>query len=228
MSGTRAAPALVLETRPSFLVAHLGAMHEVLSWAIVGGGRRQASVVAWHGVRNAELPPEVDPVALLEARIRDAGLDGAVAMMTSRDLAAYHRHDAERDGVRATAVVTAGLSNGMCVGDPAGPHEVAGTINVLCRVSVPLTELALFEALSLVVEARTAAVLEADVPSFRTAARATGTGTDCVTLAAPVATHEAEAMAYAGKHTVLGEVIGRATLGAMREAVARWKSEIGR
>jgi adenosylcobinamide amidohydrolase len=228
MSGTRPPPAIVLETRPAFLVARLGAMHDVLSWAIVGGGRRQADVVAWHGVRNAELPEDVDPVALLEARTREAGLDGAVTMMTSRDLAAYHRHDAERDGIRATAVVTAGLSNGMCIGDPAGPHEVAGTINVLCRISVPLTELALFEALSLVVEARTTAVIEADVPSFRTGARATGTGTDCVTIAAPVAKAEREAMAYAGKHTVLGEVIGRATLGAMREAVARWKSELGR
>jgi adenosylcobinamide amidohydrolase len=228
MSASLPRPALVLDMRPAFLVARLGAPHEVLSWAIVGGGRRRADTVVWHGVRNAELPPGVDPVALLEARLREAELGGAVAMMTSRDLAAHHRRDAERDGVRATAVVTAGLSNGMCIGDPAGVEAFVGTINVLCRISAPLTELAMLEALSLVVEARTAAVLEADVPSFCSEARATGTGTDCVTIAAPVAAQGASAAPYAGKHTVIGEVIGRATLGAMREAVALWKRGIAR
>jgi len=40
------------------LVADLGALHDVRSWAIVNDGRRIASTVVWREVRLAELGPD--------------------------------------------------------------------------------------------------------------------------------------------------------------------------
>jgi adenosylcobinamide amidohydrolase len=142
-----------------------------------------------------------------------------------------------------------GLSNAVRVGDSPGPLAgvQVGTINLLCAVSVPLTEAAALEAASIAVEARTAAVLEARHPSRRSGAPATGTGTDCVVLAwpdtvyygtpkgfrtsrdgapagnppAPHATIAAPAV-FAGKHTALGHVIGRAVGDSVRAGVADW------
>jgi len=38
---------------------------QMLSWAIVGGGRQLADRVVWHYVTRSELAHDVDPVALL-------------------------------------------------------------------------------------------------------------------------------------------------------------------
>ncbi len=218
---------IAIVERPGFVVAELGARHEVAGWAVVGGGLGCASRVVWHGVKNEDLARDVDPAGLLRARMVEAGLVDAVGMMTSRTPLTHHRADAERDGVAATAIVTAGMSNALSVGDPAGCGPAAGTINVLCRVSAALTAPAMLEALAIVVEARTAAVLEHALPSIRTGAIATGTGTDCVTVAAIVPRQEGERSPYAGKHTAIGEVVGRATLLATRAAVARWREDVG-
>lgn len=87
-------------------------------------------------------------------------------------------------------------------------------------MSAPLSEAASLEALSLVVEARTAATIAHDVPSRRSGLRATGTGTDCVVVASP---SRHAGLPYAGKHTAVGHVVGRAVLEATHEAIARWK-----
>ncbi|MBC7171727.1 MAG: adenosylcobinamide amidohydrolase [Polyangiaceae bacterium] len=216
-----------IEEQPGFVVAELEALHEVCGWAIVGGGLRTASRVVFHGVRNEDLPPEVDAVGLLRSRMIEASLGDAVGMMTSRTPLVSHRADAERDGVVATAIVTAGMSNALRIGDRAGATVPAGTINVLCRVSVALTEAAMLEALSLVVEARTSAVIDHAITSVQSGAIASGTGTDCVTVAAAMPGDQGR-HSYAGKHTAIGEVIGRATLEATREALARWKEDVGR
>ncbi len=210
-----------------FVVVELGGAAEVAGWAIVGGGLGRASRVVIHGVRNEDLPVGIDAAGLLRARLREAGLDDAVGMMTSRRPLVHHRADSERDGTRATVIVTAGLSNALCVGDPsvARADGAVGTINVVCFVDAPLTESARLEALSIIVEARTLAVLEAGVPSIRTGTAASGTGTDCVTLASPQPAGGAPPSPYAGKHTAIGEVVGSATLAATREAVARWREE---
>jgi adenosylcobinamide amidohydrolase len=195
----------------------------VLSWAIVGGGFGRTRTIAIHEVKNTELPRDVDPVALLETRLAERGESSAVGLLTSRDLAHIHVRTARFEGAEATALVTAGLSNALAVGDEPGPSSFPGTINVVCRVGVPLSPHGLVEALSIAVEARTAAVLAAKVPSRRSGARATGTGTDCVVIASPIADHE---VAYAGKHTALGHVVGRAVLEATSDAIARWKETV--
>jgi adenosylcobinamide amidohydrolase len=79
------------------------------------------------------------------------------------------------------------------------------------------------EALQLAVEARVAALYEAGVMSVRSAAIATGTGTDCIVVAAPVAAlrDRADAIVYCGKHTLPGELIGQAVMRSCATAIAR-------
>jgi hypothetical protein len=47
------------------LVVRLNGPHDLLSWAIVNGGRTKTDVVVWREVRLAELGPTVDAGALL-------------------------------------------------------------------------------------------------------------------------------------------------------------------
>ena len=78
-----------------------------------------------------------------------------------------------------------------------------------------VAEVAQLEAYAIAVEARTAAIM--DLGLELATGRATGTGTDCLALAAPRG-----ARAYAGLHTPLGEAIGAAVRQAVRRAGEDW------
>lgn len=218
-----------LTSHDRFLVARLPGIHDVLSWAVVGGGRRRADTVAWHQVFNRELGPDTDPRALLRERLRDAGIPDAVGLLTSASLAAYTDVERACDGVSARCVATVGLGNALRAGDPPGIGSTiaaaarVGTINLLVRVAAPLAEEALAEALALAAEARTLAVLEAGVRSLRSGLPATGTGTDCVVVAAPRAAPGAASLAYAGKHTAVGHLVGAVVEEAVRTGIEAWR-----
>jgi adenosylcobinamide amidohydrolase len=235
-------PAPELERVGPWLIVRLGAVHRVASWAIHGGGVGRASTVAWLRVADGELRPPVEPRAFLCDRLAAARLDDAVGLLTSADLDRYAEHRASWRDCSARAVVTAGLGNALRVGDPPGPAGRIGTINVLCQLDTPLTDEGLLEAMSIAVEARTAAVLAANLPSRRSGQPSTGTGTDCVVIAAPdrntspgtkdlgMGTRDmypspgpSSPATYAGKHTALGHVVGAAVEAATAEAVARWQ-----
>jgi adenosylcobinamide amidohydrolase len=215
------ASALAVTLAPPWLLVDLGADHEVASWAIVNGGRCRARVVAWLRVNNADLPPDVDPRRLLSERLVARGMPQAVGLLTSGLIENYAEARASTDEVNAHAITTVGLSNALRIGDPPGQGVAAGTINIVCRISAALSEEAALEALSLIAEARTAAVAESHVPSRRTRAPATGTGTDCIVLAWPRAS--AAPADYAGKHTAIGHVVGAAVLQSVRTGIATWK-----
>jgi adenosylcobinamide amidohydrolase len=205
------------------LVVRLGGPHEALSWAIVNGGRTTTDSVVWREVRIGELGPAIDPSVVMRETLAQVGAPRAVGLLTGRDVRRYELERIERDGVVAECLATAGLGNLLAVGDPTmSVRAPAGTINLLCRVSIGLTEEALLEASAIAVEGRTAAVLAAGLRSPLSGRPATGTGTDCVVIAAP-ATIRAER--FAGKHTACGSAIGAAVNGAVARAVARWIEE---
>lgn len=199
------------------------APQRVLSWAPYRGGYCEAQSVAIWQVTNAQLPLGVDPIALIRSYMQSLDT-GGVGMLTSRSIERVEVGYAEHAGLSARAVVTAGLSNALCVGDTPGPLRTLGTINCIVQVSAPLSLSAALEATSLVAEARTLAVLEAAEPSRRSFERATGTGTDCIALCSPCLD---PAESYAGKHTAVGHVVGAAALRALRAAVQRWSAEHG-
>lgn len=126
--------------------------------------------------------------------------------------------------LRARCVATVGLRNALRVGDPSQVMQKVGTINLLCHLSIPLTEEAHLEALSIAVEARSAAVLEAAIPSLQSGLPSTGTGTDCVVMAAPSVESQSPGLAsgvlrYAGKHTEAGSLIGKVVFDAVRQGI---------
>jgi hypothetical protein len=72
---------------------------------------------------------------------------------------------------------------------------------------VPLTQAAMFEALSIVAQARTAAIMDLGI-SLIDGRRLTGTGTDCIVVTSPAGPH---ALNHCGLHTALGRLIGETT-----------------
>jgi adenosylcobinamide amidohydrolase len=211
--------------RDRFLIAELGGPHRALSFAIARGGLVDTETVAWCAVRDHELRPPVDPRTFLATRLEEAGLAGAVGLMTSASLDAHMDVTRASAGLGVRCVATVGLDNALRVGEPDAltlPH--AGTINILCQASRPVTDEALVEMLSIVAEARTLAVHEGGVRSRRSGRAATGTGTDCIVVAAPCG---AAAIDFAGKHTLLGHLAGAAVHDAVSRGVTAWLAAHG-
>ncbi|KFI33150.1 adenosylcobinamide amidohydrolase [Haematobacter missouriensis] len=248
-----------------WLRCDLGRMRRVLSWSLNRPGFVSARHILWREVRDADLTTDLDTGRWFTGELARSGDTEAVGLLTSRDVGTWRGASAEVEGIRAQAVVTAGLSNAERVGRrrPVTPDYRAaggvagtvstsgvtgggiaesgvgaarfstpgamtsglaagglaaggyGTINIAVAVSEGLSDGAMVEALSIVAEARTAAVLEAGL--VLVTGTATGTGTDCIALAAD----PGEAR-HAGLHTPAGEVLGRVVMEATAAAIADW------
>ena len=209
----RVLPLTVTLDRPWLRVA-LPRPMRVLSWAPVGAGYLTTDQVLWREVRNADLTPDFDAESWFAAQMPP----GAVGMLTSRDVGTWVEARAEVDGIRAHCVATLGLSNAESVGRRLPWHSADyGTINLLVALDAPLTEAAQLEALSIAVQARTAAVMEAGLDLAT--GIATGTGTDCVAVACVPGD-----LRYAGLHTAVGEATGAAVRRAIGQAATCWRS----
>lgn len=194
----------------------LGAEMQVLSWAINRPGFVRARHILWREVRNADLPLDVDVQRWLDTALQVRGCPQAVALLTSRNITRYTTHTATIGPITAQAVATVGFSNAERVGHRLDRTDKDwGTINVALRLNAGLTQAALLETLSIAVQARTAAVMDAQVPLL--SGRATGTGTDCVA----VASAEGD-IPYAGLHTEIGEATGSAVYTAVLEGARDW------
>lgn len=203
------------------LIITLPEIHQVLSWAPLGGGPRRAIAILNHQIAAGDRAASERPRLYLQALARSFGLKAreAVAMMTGADISKASYATARRGNLLVGAWCTAGCSNALRIGDPATAGTPApGTINLALVISQPLSRCAMAEALAMATEARVAAVHDAGIASTRTRRPATGTGTDCIVIAAPIggAVHS-----YCGKHTVIGELIGRAAMRGCATALRR-------
>lgn len=227
--GGNGVPLFTVEPARPLLVARFAAMQRMVSWSINRPGFVEAREVAWLEVRNKDLTAELDVLAWFKSRLDAAGLGGAVGLLTSRNVSHHHLAQCTVEGVTAACLVTLGLNNGERVGSRFSPkaaeHLSAGTVNMLVAVDVPLSDAALLEASSIVVQARTRAILEADFRREGAREPVSGTGTDCVVMSAPAA---GEGLLYAGLHTAVGEAVGAAALAATRDAAAVWLADPGR
>ncbi len=147
-------------------------------------------------------------------------------LMTAASMDNAAIHTLSHDDFSVTAIVTAGVrSNGGRIGDPASWHEKAendfittpGTINILLYVEACLSEEALAQALMSCTEAKTAALQELLIPSRYSCGLATGTGTDGIVIIAD--TTSPVHLTNAGKHSKLGECIGKAVIAALKESL---------
>jgi adenosylcobinamide amidohydrolase len=195
--------------------------HATLGWTLIGGGRGHAQCAFWHSVSGADLAPEVDAKRFFEERRKEhAGDIHGVGFLTGCSLAEFVEKRRDRGTLSARCIATVGLRNALRIGDPPCTTAISpGTINILLQTSCPLSECASIEALSLATEARTLAVLEARVASSVGHAIATGTGTDCIVVASPLTSSGDCEAVYAGKHTVLGHLIGSCVYDAVSHGI---------
>lgn len=210
-----------------WLVARFPCPQTMVSWSLNRPGFVTADAVAWLEVGNEELRHAPDPKAWFLHRLAAQGLADAVGLMTARNVARFERAAVTCEGARADCVVTLGLNNGEHVGQRIAAHLHplnAGTINILCAVSVPLSPAALLEAASLAAQARTVALMEVGYRRPGQPRIVTGTGTDCIVVCAP---QGGEAQGFAGMHTALGEAIGASVLRATHVAAAAWRADYG-
>lgn len=201
---------------PPWLIAELGGPRRVLSFAPHRPGFVTAAHVLWRQVRDADLPPDLDPGRWLADQTARIGLPDAVTMLTSREIARHHLALAGP----VACLATVGLGNAERIGHRQPPRPGWGTINIAVSVETGLTDPAMIEALSITAEARTLAVIEAGL--ILPQGPATGTGTDCIAIAARPGT-----IGFAGLHTELGEAIGAAVHAAVAAGAAEWLEENG-
>ena len=208
-----------IDCRPPFLVASFFAPQQMLSWSLTHPGMRISRRVAWIEVRNKDLCEKTDAVALVRQRMAAEDMADAVTLVTSRDIRRHHAVQSVVEAETATCLTTVGLSNGERVGArSAAPVCLPGTINTLVHVARPLSEAAFLETLSIVAEARTAAVMDARIE--RGGVAVTGTGTDCIVVAAPLGEDGAR---FAGLHTMIGEAVGDAVYKATSAGIETWR-----
>lgn len=209
-----------------WLILDLPAPHRVLSWTLNRPGFVDADRLLWREVRDADLPCDRDAErwlsrALAQARLASAAFGAPPTFLTSRALVHATRRRAEIGAARVEAVATVGLSNAERVGARRADAQARfGTINVAAITNAKLSEAGLVEAMSIIVEARTAAII--DHGPMLSTGRATGTGTDCVAIAAPSGLER-----FAGLHTALGEALGRAVYDAVAAGARDWRATIG-
>lgn len=198
------------------LVISFPEAYSVLSWAPLNGGFSLARSILNHQVRTDEYPAD-EPAAFLLALAQRLQISApVVGLMTGVLMERLVRSTAQRDALLLECFATVGLSNALAVGDPATYQEKPGTINLIVALNQPFTESALVEATAIVTEAKTQALFAAHVKSTMSDALATGTGTDCVAVVCP---RGAAAYRYCGKHTMLGELLGRVVGEAMEEGL---------
>ena len=197
---------------------------KTLSWAIYGGGKNLSDTILWIQVSREDLSLSVDPKQWITNYLYQRNFPDAVAMLTSANVTLFQDIERWNETFSVRCISTVGLTNALRVGDPPAREMLRlGTINLLCAISIPLSEEAHLEALSIAAEARTAAVLNAHLPSTESGHLATGTGTDCIVVSAPASGFENNLTYYAGKHTPLGSLIGRAVYDSVQLGVEQWK-----
>ncbi len=199
----------------------LGTARQVLSWSLNRPGFVTARRILWREVRNADLPRDFDVAAWLAGELKRADAEDAVCLLTSRNIDSFTQSSATVGATTAHCVATVGLTNAERVGHriPANPAAY-GTINIAVSLDCALSQTGLIEAMSIATQARTAAILE--VGLRLPVGLATGTGTDCIALAAPHGSQD-----YAGLHTETGEALGAAVYRATLAGARDWRPPTG-
>jgi len=201
-----------------WLLVDLGAPHRVAGWPIVGPAWGTARHIAWLQVRDADLPPGRDPVDFFHQQAAFAGIPAEIGLMTAAEIAGFRCCASSHDDLVVEALATAGLSNGESVQPGAAGSATgwrAGTVNSLLWVNVTLSEAAMLEAIAIVAQARTAAIMDLGL-SLADGRRLTGTGTDCILVASKL---DASTQSHCGLHTALGRLVGETSYRAFQAAI---------
>lgn len=215
---------------PDALIVSFPSPVRTLSWAVLNGGFCHADHVINHHVSSSDRLFCAQPERWLEQVAARRNLRGkVVAMATAVAMKNLVRVSRSGGGNEVTCFATVGCGNALSVGDPAlakteepAPSPLH-TINMILAVQPRLTDEAMVEAIQIATEGRVRALYEAGVRSSVSRLPATGTGTDCIAVVSLGREHSP----YCGKHTHLGELIGRASYAAVKDGLAQTSSKNG-
>jgi adenosylcobinamide hydrolase len=212
------------------LIVSFPAPVRALSWAVLNGGFCHADHVVNHHVRGSDRLFSAQPERWLEQAALKLRLCGTVvAMATAVEMDDLVEASFSGGDVEVTCFATVGCGNALSVGDPAtvAPAESRPTqlhtINLILMVQPGLRNEAMVEAIQVATEGRVRALYEAGLRSSLSNLAATGTGTDCIA----VVSLDDQRTAYCGKHTRLGELIGRAAYTAVKNGLGQGSATNG-
>ena len=206
---------------------------KVLSTSLYNGGYHEdfTAVYNYDAKQGAGMPCEmladnyVDHMQLISQRLA-LDPEKVSGMSTAASMENVAVETLKYKELTVTAIVTGGIeTNGGRVGDPADyyrPQEKPvkyGTINIMLVLDCDLAPGTIARALVTCTEAKTAAIQELLEGSKYSQGLATGSGTDQTIIVC-----NAESELYldgAGKHSKLGELIGKAVIAAVKKALAK-------
>ena len=223
-------PQLTLEKKPEHIHLAFASTHRVISSAVLNGGLLEA-----RHILNCRVPKvaefDEDPAHSLQKYCSQQHWSGiCVGLMTAASMNSLRLRHETIQGVDIIVMVTSGLSNARRIGDRAEYRDILsaateiGTINIIVVCSASLTDAALVEALQMVTEAKTAALLALDIPSPISGNPVTGTGTDAVAIASGTGSGT---IRYCGKHVRFGEELGKMVMAAVTDSV-QWDVSRGK
>ncbi|MEN9464145.1 MAG: hypothetical protein RL217_326 [Pseudomonadota bacterium] len=192
---------------------------QALSSAVLNGGLTQAHALLNLRVdANASTPYPPAAQSLLQ-KVQELTLPAnCIGMMTAASMDSLGYCLAQKQGLSVEVYCTAGIANLRRPGDRADECPQIGTINIWLLIHQALTDAALVEALMQLTEAKTTAIRDLGLISPLSLLPASGTGTDSHAVLCPIAP---QPLAYCGKHTALGELIGRAALDACTQSLTK-------
>ena len=214
------------------IVLFFAGRRKVLSTSVYNGGYHEDFTAVYNrdmtlgaGMACEMLAPTYEEhMAIVSRRL---GLDparvtgmGTAAQMTNAAIKSLSHEE-----LTVTAIVTGGIeTNGGRVGDPATYFKKRekprpGTINIILVLDTDVPPGVLARALVTCTEAKTAAIQELMAGSHYSTGLATGSGTDQTIVVANAASPLY--LDGAGKHSKLGELIGRVVMAAVKEALEK-------
>ncbi len=243
-------PNFSAERAARYFVVHLKSAHRVLSTSDEQGGQstalrylvnHQSMEANRDELRMDYILSRSDQVYHREVAQRLSVDPQAMALMgTAANMNHVAHSTAHFRDLRIDAFVTAGVTgNAMRSGDEARWYQgdegnefvgSKGTINTILLINRPMTAGAQAKAAMVMVEAKTAALMELAIASKQSTHLATGTGTDQFIVASPLLENsetdkQVKVLSSASGHLKLGELIGTAVREATLEAL-RWQNAL--
>ncbi len=194
---------------------------KVLSSAVANGGLARTRYLINCRVDSASkcnLPPE----RYIAQQCQIAAIPvNAVGMMTAASMNSFRWIRKQHQDTFVDALVTTGLDNARCAGDPAECRHIGdapaqqGTINIFLITNANLSPAAMAEALMMVTESKTTVLNQLGITSKISEMIATGTGTDSTAIV----NGSGRYVAYCGKHVLMGEMIAKAVKEALTNSI---------
>lgn len=208
----------IRQTEKYILLTFNETMHAISSCVLNGGLQNIRHVLNLKVVDDDSILE--DPAVSLSTICDELGLtEKCLGMMTAASMTTLRHQTCWFGELYFSAIVTAGLENARRAGDPADVIASdcdcalpAGTINLVLSTNASLAPAAMVEALMIATEAKAAVLESLNVRSAKSAAIATGTGTDAIAI---VSDPNGVPLRYVGKHVVAGEMLAQAVIGAL-------------